>query len=58
MSAPPNFDPHPMGRDTQPAPAPPRYLKHQIYADPRVFKHIDDHAINVSDPLFFPSKFH
>ena len=46
MTAPAGFQPERPELHTQPHPAPPRYIKTQIYADARVFKHIDDHAIN------------
>ena len=53
MSTPPSFNPQPIGaQGGLPPPAPPRYLKHQIYTDPVVFKHIDDHSINVSSILW------
>lgn len=46
MSTPQSFQCESVNPQTQPAPAPPRYVKRQIYTDPRVFDHIDSHAIN------------
>jgi hypothetical protein len=51
MSTPGSFHLEPANPAYRPGPAPPRYLKRQIYNDPSVFKHIDDHAINVSSRL-------
>ena len=48
MSTPATYNPQPINPQTRPQPSPPRYLKHQIYNDPVVFKPIDDHSINVS----------
>jgi len=48
MSTPVGFHLEPANPANRPGPAPPRYLKRQIYNEPSVFKHIDDHAINVS----------
>lgn len=31
----------------RPAPAPPVYLKHQVYEDPYVFSKLDHHAMQV-----------
>jgi len=48
MSTPSSFYLEPANPAQRPAPSPPRFLKRQIYNDASVFKHIDDHAINVS----------
>jgi len=48
MSTPSSFYLEPANPALRPAPSPPRFLKRQIYNDASVFKHIDDHAINVS----------
>lgn len=56
MSTPQSFNPQPVGaQGGLPLPQPPKYLKHEIYSDPSVFKHIDDHSINVSTVLFSKS---
>jgi len=51
MSTPSSFFLEPANPAMRPAPSPPRFLKRQIYNDASVFKHIDDHAINVSTLL-------
>ena len=48
MSAPPSFRAVSVDEQDCPNPCPPRFVKSQIYCDPRVFKVIDDHAIDVS----------
>ena len=48
MSAPGSFRAMPVDPQDRPNPCPPRFVKQQIYADPRVFKAIDSHAIDVS----------
>ena len=47
MSTPPTFKLEAINPQTRPPPAPPRYLKKQIYQDPSVFQKIDEHAVNV-----------
>jgi hypothetical protein len=46
MSTPSTFYLEPANPALRPAPCPPRFLKRQIYNEPSVFKHIDDHSIN------------
>ena len=48
MSVPNDFRLDPMSGQDGPPPKPPRYLKTQIYTNVKVFKPIDDHAVNVS----------
>ena len=51
MSVPNDFRLDPMSGQDGPPPKPPRYLKTQIYTNVKVFKPIDDHAVNVSTGL-------
>ena len=48
MATPSNFTLRAVDMRDMPPPAPPRFVKKQIYSDPRVFEPIDTHAINVS----------
>ena len=43
-----DFELDPIDPSTHPHPAPPRYLKPDIYRDPKVFELIDKHAVSVS----------
>ena len=53
MGTPRDFELDPIDPRSRPNPAPPRYLKRQIYTDPKVFKVIDKHAVDVSIAWIF-----